>query len=370
MSKKTSPEDQESKLISIVADQSSSIQSSKVTYSVRELNSMYKEEELDIKPDFQRAYRWSEKQKSSLIESILLDIPLPSIFVAQNEDNSLSVVDGVQRLSTILSFMGAFESSKSNGYEAFKLQELEYLPELNGLGWDELPNALQRKIKQCGVDITNLSSSSSADARFKLFLRLNAGSVLTSQELRNCLLVMANVEMFETVKALSGYKSFLEVAQISKKKREEAFLDELVLRFFFQISYKDGRSSLKKDFGEHLTQWLNDAAVEKCYLDQDKVKLFKQTFDVILAAGGRDSFKKYSSKENRRYGGFSNAAFELVCTGVARNIEYWQNNKEELSAKLKEFWDYPDFAENTGQGINARDRFPVLVNAGTEYFSE
>ena len=74
--------------------------------SIGELINLYDDGELDIHPEFQRIYRWTDEQKSKLIESILLGIPLPSIFVAQRQDGIWDVVDGLQRISTILSFLG------------------------------------------------------------------------------------------------------------------------------------------------------------------------------------------------------------------------------------------------------------------------
>ena len=77
--------------------------------SIGELINLYKDGEMDIHPEFQRVFRWSESQKTKLIESILLNIPIPSIFVSQGEDGVWDVIDGVQRLSTIFQFVGIFK---------------------------------------------------------------------------------------------------------------------------------------------------------------------------------------------------------------------------------------------------------------------
>ena len=77
--------------------------------SIGELISLYRDEELDIHPEFQRFFRWSEEQKSRLIESILLGIPIPSIFVSQREDGVWDVIDGLQRLSTIFELVGVLK---------------------------------------------------------------------------------------------------------------------------------------------------------------------------------------------------------------------------------------------------------------------
>ena len=83
--------------------------------SIGELISMYKEEEIIINPDFQRAFRWSITQQTRLIESILIGVPIPSIFVFQNEDGKWEVVDGVQRLSSIFQFVGVLKGKDKDG---------------------------------------------------------------------------------------------------------------------------------------------------------------------------------------------------------------------------------------------------------------
>ena len=89
--------------------------------SIGEIINLYQDGELDIHPEFQRTYRWSITQKSKLIESILLGIPLPSFFVAQRDDGVWDVVDGLQRLSTIFSFLGIYKNEKGELEEPLQL---------------------------------------------------------------------------------------------------------------------------------------------------------------------------------------------------------------------------------------------------------
>ena len=88
-----------------LADERRRVDVSSVTFSVRELVRMFEEGELRIAPSYQRKYRWSESVASTFIESIFLGLPVPPIFVATNEDFELEVVDGLQRISTLLMFL-------------------------------------------------------------------------------------------------------------------------------------------------------------------------------------------------------------------------------------------------------------------------
>ena len=97
---------------------------------------MYDENELNIHPEFQRYYRWDEDRKSKFIESILLGIPIPSVFVAQQPDGVWDVVDGLQRLSTIFEFMGSLKDENSEILEPLCLTGTRYLPALAEMQWN------------------------------------------------------------------------------------------------------------------------------------------------------------------------------------------------------------------------------------------
>ena len=99
--------------------------------SIGELINMYRDGELIINPDFQRLFRWEIGQKSKLIESLLLGIPLPSIFVFEKEDAKWELIDGLQRLSTLLEFMGVLKNPETHELERpTALVATKYLPSL------------------------------------------------------------------------------------------------------------------------------------------------------------------------------------------------------------------------------------------------
>ena len=98
--------------------------------SIGEWISLYENKEIDIHPEFQRFYRWTEIQKSNLIESILLGIPIPPIFVSQRKDGIWDVIDGLQRLSTLYQFVGILRDENENNIEPLKLEKTKYLPSL------------------------------------------------------------------------------------------------------------------------------------------------------------------------------------------------------------------------------------------------
>jgi uncharacterized protein with ParB-like and HNH nuclease domain len=113
-----------------ISERSKEISTNSYAMSVGELLSLYRDKELNIHPEFQRFFRWSDEQKSRLIESLLLGIPIPPIFVSQDEKGKWDVIDGLQRLSTIFQLTGDLKDERDQPVPAPVLQETKYLSEL------------------------------------------------------------------------------------------------------------------------------------------------------------------------------------------------------------------------------------------------
>ena len=370
--------DKDKILIEATQKQAQKIRIDQLGYSVRELRSMYEDGAINVSPDFQRAFRWTEKQRSSLIESLLLSIPLPNIVVSVDEAGKWDVIDGVQRLSTIFSFMGATQQEpydskrrENSPWESFPLENLELLEEAEGTEWNSLPIALKRKIENTRVDITLVDNLSTPEAKYNLFLRLNSGSVLTNQELRNCMLVMLNSHFFNQVKECSALNEFNRAVRLSKSREESAFRDELVLRFFMQAEYTGTENSLSEDFGDYLTKWTKKRAEKSSTANAEAidVNLFSRAMQLLANVGDGSALVRWDEKLGRRIGPTSNAAFEFVTSGLAKYIDFWEKHPEDLENKLLSMWETPIFIDHIGQGVNARDRFPKMVRNGREYFA-
>jgi len=148
--------------------------------SIGEIVSNYKEGEIDINPDFQRKFRWSDHLRSRLIESILIGVPLPSIFVYQNDKGIWEVVDGVQRISTILEFMGELKDEKGEKLPPAKLAKTKMLPSLEGLTWDEIPKEpLQIDFRRTKIEIKIIKSTSHQNAKFEVLIGLEDEKLAT-----------------------------------------------------------------------------------------------------------------------------------------------------------------------------------------------
>ncbi|MGE8684697.1 MAG: DUF262 domain-containing protein [Acinetobacter sp.] len=145
--------------------------------------------ELKLDPDFQRASNlWDNKRKSRLIESIILKIPLPSFYFNEDDDGNYSVVDGLQRLSAIFQFISSEELSRSLRMKMsdLKLSDMQYLTDLNGKTFSEIPRNYRRAINELEITSTIIRPSTPDLVKFNIFARLNQGGLpINGQEIRN-----------------------------------------------------------------------------------------------------------------------------------------------------------------------------------------
>lgn len=342
--------------------------------SIGEIANLYRDKEIDIHPEFQRFFRWSTLQKTKLIESILLGIPIPSIFVSQREDGVWDVVDGLQRLSTIFEFMGILRDENEDVLPASKLVRTEYLPSLENKLWEneDEPNSFtsaQRiAFKREKLDLKIVKKESGENVKYELFQRLNTlGSKLSDQEVRNCLLVMINKEFYNWLRELSLNENFLNVLSLPERMIEEQYNMELALRFIIFRHINVSEIKTTQDLGSFIT----DKMIE--YTEPNKLDLvnekdiFDRTFAFLNSRTAESTFKRFNQAKDRFEGKFLLSAFEAIGVGSGMNIDTLENKtSEEFSNKLKEIWGNNTFTAKTGSGINVTSRVPVIIPLGIE----
>lgn len=203
------------------------------TFSVKETSTMIDDDDIQLNPDFQRHFVWrSPVQKSRLIESILLRIPLPVFYLSQDEDGIFQVIDGLQRLTVL----GQFLNNK------FSLKGLEYLKDLEGKTFSKGKTALslkyKRRVERTQLNFNVIDPQTPTRVKFEIFKRINqGGKALNNQEIRNC---MAKPRVREFIKKLTISQSFLKATgnTVSPVRMAD---QELILRFlgFYLIGNKN-----------------------------------------------------------------------------------------------------------------------------------
>lgn len=334
--------------------------------SIGELISLYQDGDLKLNPAYQRLFRWNEEHKTRFIESILIGIPIPQIFVAQKEDGKWDIVDGVQRISTILQLVGVLPDK-----EPLVLEATEYLPSLDGVTWETMPEEAKRFLKRTRIGVNIILTENSIQSQYELFQRLNTGGVsLEGQEIRNCLIIMIDQSYYDKINDLKNYDAFLKCLDIKEDKLREEYHMELIVRYLIakrnKVDYSQHNLSTEK-----LSEFLDKeivSLIEDNDFDIDKeIDLFKKVFDKLSECMGKDAFRKYSIEKDKFERAFSNASFESILVGLAENYEHidWDN----LRDKIKAMYSEEKYLTYSDRGVRVVLRFRELNSFSREYFA-
>lgn len=341
--------------------------------SIGEWVSMYEDGDLDIHPEFQRFFRWTEEQKSNLVESILLGIPLPPIFVSQREDGVWDVIDGLQRLSTIFQLMGIFVDHKGVKQDALVLSKTKYIPSLDGASWDgekPIPPELKRILRRNKLSVSIILRESDENTKFDLFERLNTGGTkLSNQEVRNCILVMVNQDFYNWIRDLSNDENFFTTTALSDKNLQEAYDVELVLRFLLLVDASEDELKSVGDVGVYLStkmvELAKDAAFDRGYWEAR----FKGVFQLLSDHVGDASFKRYSNAKGRHEGGFVISQYEAVTAGVAARIDAGLDEAE-TATLVQQLWEHEEYTEWAKSGVTAARRLRRIIPFSRLHFTK
>lgn len=335
--------------------------------SIGELTNLYRDEELVISPQFQRLFRWDESQKSRLIESILLGIPLPSIFVAQDEDGKWELVDGLQRVSSLLQLQGLLDPEQ---FEPLVLTKTKYLPSLEGRVWEseELPSlstAQRLDIKRSKIDVKIVQRGSDPNTKFDLFQRLNSfGSKLSNQEIRNAQLVGVSPSFVAWLNGLASHESFVTLLRLPEGDLSKKYDEELVLRFLFLLSKSEDEIKQLRNFQDELEEFSITAAGN--YGDEEKRHfgdIFMGTFDCLLSAD-ENSLRRWDTEKQKFTGGFLITAFEAIAVSLGILIRDYQSIRPDLKDAVIEFWAHPNMTKRFSTGKSTEARIRLMVPLG------
>jgi len=309
-------------LIQSVDSAISRVRTRAVDVSFNELFDMYKSKELIIEPDFQRLFRWSEGKQSQFVESLILELPIPPIYVIEVEDGVYELIDGLQRISSYLHFRGK-HPAEPDGVERFlTLTECDVLPMLNGLTYEDLPQAIQIKLKRHFIRMEVLRRESDSRLRYHMFKRLNTGGEkLSEQEIRNCTIRLLDNAFNDFLKRVVKEPNFETcMAQLTDEKREQMYMEEYALRFF---AIKNNQASYEKDIADFLTEYMESVADPEKPTRFDYIaeeQTFKTTFRVLSQALGEAAFSGVN-KQGNPMGYFSALHFEALTIGIQPHLD-------------------------------------------------
>jgi len=286
-------------LIKAMDEKNRAVRTRSLDVSFNELFDMYNEKELIISPEYQRLFRWSEDKQSRFIESLLLELPVPPIFVVEREEGIYELIDGLQRISSYLHFRGSLPNPHEDEEEMFPpslaLTGCDIVSELDGLTYENLPQALQIKLKRNFIRVEVIRKESDQRLRYYMFKRLNTGGEnLSDQEIRNCVIRLLDNTFNEHIIEISQHSDFVEcISNISDEQRKQRYDQELVLRFY---AFKNYRGKYVHDVGDFMTEYMEAASdpqradVEFDY--EKETRVFDRTFKILRATLGQHAFSK------------------------------------------------------------------------------
>lgn len=254
-------------------------------FSIRELMFMENDGTLIIRPDYQRKFVMDNKLSSRLIESILMDVPIPVIYIAEERDGTYSVIDGQQRLTSFVSFIkGNFPDGKE-----FTLSSLKVLEDLNKKKFVDLDKGLQQKINTTTLHTIIIKKESQEDIKFEIFERLNTGSVrLNEDEIRN---VVYRGSYVKLLAELEEDETFHKLVNKDNYKKRMIYRG-MILRFFSlsERTYLNYKPSIKQFCNKELRDNKNmTEEKQKEYKDR-----FKKSVDLVNSVFGKNAFKRFT----------------------------------------------------------------------------
>ncbi|MEY4504208.1 MAG: hypothetical protein RL154_501 [Pseudomonadota bacterium] len=335
------------------------LKTDRLDMSFGEIMNLYNDDVLIIQPEYQRAYRWSDEQKTKFIESILLGIPIPPIFVAEDTFGKWELVDGLQRVSTILSFFGLLKND-SKGKNNFKLTTSDLIGDiLENIDINTFPLKLKLTIQRAVCRVEILRWDSQTDMRYQLFNRLNTGSSpLAQQEIRNCIFTGVFNSLLQE---LAQHSDFNKLINPTEKQIDEMFLEELVLRFF---AFKDNFNDLiiEKNIQDFLSTYM------KLMSKQDiDISSYREDFLKAINFLGNEcfDFKIFRAKN----GLFTPNIYDTVMLMAYKFSENYKQNIMDFKNKIDSLDTDENYKQASGASTYASQRMKKKIEVAEKIFN-
>lgn len=351
-------------------------------YSVFELNRKYtrainnkdnkefyssegRKNQIILDSDFQREFVWNIKQKSELIESVLMGLPLPMIYLYEDENANLIVVDGRQRLTTFFDFMA----------NKFELKDLTILKDISGKKFDDLPLSYQSKIEDYQLSTQVIKPPTPDSVKFQIFDRVNrGGTILNNQEMRNALYQGNSTRLLNKLSELEEFKEAIGRAKSKRMKDKYIILRFIAFYLWKTNKLQDKNGTLveyKSDIDEFLgktMEYLNFVKEEILY---DIENIFTNAMINSYEVLGQDGFRLKNN--GNRKSPINMNLFEtwtyLMVLLQNKNID-----KDILSSKHKELIENKRFLDSMGSNRDSlakvNERFDIIISIYNELINE
>lgn len=328
-------------------------------FTLREVVEQIRQNEIDLSPDFQRDYVWKRRQRTRLIESILLGIPLPAFYFNQEHDATYQVVDGVQRLSTISLFMG-------NGHELGGA-DLEYLKDLNGLTYERLDQASMRRFRSAQIVVHIIEPQTPDEVKYDIFGRVNTlGSPLSTQEIRHAmsksrsrefLQELSELDAFDMATARNFFRRDPENPSNWIRDTGRMMNRELALRFcaFLDFDVEIYRQFASLDaYLADFTKRIDNRPASNLGFSEPALRQMRDKFEAAMKSAaivlGKFAFRRTPSRASKR-GPINRAAFEAQATALSKfPLQELMDRQDRVRQALLSLFDEDEYVRSITVG--------------------
>ncbi len=292
------------------------VEFSRNNFSIYEIKRIIDNKEIILDPDFQRKSNiWKLPQKSKLIESILMAIPLPLFYFAENKNGGLSVVDGLQRLFAIKDFMN----------DKYELKDISYLQKLNGLKFSQLERDTQQRIERYQLQVNVMSSNTPEYIKLNIFQRINSGSTpLNKQEMRHALYHGKSTKLLKELSECDEFKN-ATAAKLNTVRMKDRYIILRALVFYLWKNDKNIKNintrikiDLYNDFDDFLGRYMRIInSMTNKYIDELK-NIFKESMALLYTIYKKQTFRRSEEKPV-----FNMVLFESLFFITAAILQEW-----------------------------------------------
>lgn len=369
-------EKSEGDLLTLIDEKIKRAHTKTLDLSFNEILDMSINDELDISPEYQRLFKWSPGKRSRFIESLLLELPIPPVYVVEESDGKYSLIDGLQRISSYLHFRGKLDAPHLDPPvrlgDYLELVDCDIIQELNGKTFNDLGTALQIRVKRAFIRVEVVRKESDPHFKYYMFKRLNTGGeTLSEQQVRNCTIRLLSNRFNDYIQNLAAHPDFVDCIQyISGAQELSAFDQELVLRFF---AFKNWREHFKHGVSDFLTEYMEYVSEDEDgsrFNYDDELQTFEKTFRVLNKTLSDQAFarvKKSGHGLSRSFAIYHYEAITLGIQSVLNSIDPDNGGQMEiLDRTLREIKENDDFNKMvTGGGKNS----PGLLSGRIDFVS-
>jgi hypothetical protein len=295
---------------------------------------------------YQRKYVWDAGKASRLIESLLLNVPIPVCYFAEDENGVYEVIDGLQRLQSIKNFLEG----------KLQLRGLSVLKELDGKSFTELAPKDRRRLENRTIRCIVITEDSHPDIKFDVFERLNTGAAsLTAQELRNS---VYRGPLNDSLKALSSASYFVAIVGESKNPRMD--FEEMILRFFALV---DGLEAYRPPIRQFLNSYMRKN--RQITPNDESISVLRSTCEVVHDVFGGSAFRVGESRN------LNKAMFDAIMVASANSSHSdLRDKKSEVVAAVEALQGDEDFRAAIGRATADRTRMLYRVGAVAQSFRQ